>query len=81
MPAQHKRERLGYLITSQSNGHGKRLGRAAGQVLSEGLGLVDGALLALRVVRVDDGRLRVPGGLATAEALASTTESSPKRLL
>ena len=32
---------------------------------------MDGALLTLRVVRVDDARLRVPGGLATAEALAS----------
>ena len=43
---------------------------AAGQVVSEGLGLVDGLLLALGVVGVDLGRRRVTGGLATAEALA-----------
>jgi len=55
----------------QLNGHGKYLRRrAAGQVLSEGLGLVDSLLLALRVIRVDDSRLGVPRGLTTAEALA-----------
>merc|ERR550539_357343 len=43
---------------------------AAGQVVSEGLGLVDRLLLALRVVRVDPSRCRVAGRLAATEALA-----------
>jgi hypothetical protein len=39
-------------------------------VVLERVGLVDGLLLALRVVRVDLGRLRVTGGLTAAEACA-----------
>jgi hypothetical protein len=42
-----------------------------GQVVCERLSLVDGPLLGLRVIGVDDGRLRVAGGLAAAEALAT----------
>jgi len=38
--------------------------RALGEVLGERVGLVDGRLLALGVVRVDGGRLRVARGLA-----------------
>lgn len=45
-------------------------GRALLHVLLEGIGLVDGLLLALGVVGVDLSRLRVAGGLATAEACA-----------
>jgi len=44
---------------------------AAREVVGEGLGLVDRLLLALGVVGVDLGRLRVPGRLTTAEALAA----------
>merc|ERR1719159_831911 len=47
------------------------LRRALGEVLGERLGLVDGLLLALGVVRVVLGRRRVAGGLAAAEALAA----------
>merc|ERR1719313_1103166 len=45
--------------------------RAAREVVSERLGLVDGLLLALRVVRVVLRRLRVARRLAAAEALAA----------
>jgi len=48
-------------------GHGITLG----EVLGEGLRLVDRLLLALRVVRVIRGRGGVARGLATAEALAA----------
>merc|ERR1719337_113550 len=41
------------------------------EVVGEGLSLVDRLLLALGVVRVDDGRRRVAGGLAAAETLAA----------
>mmetsp|Transcript_13818 Transcript_13818/g.27802 ORF Transcript_13818/g.27802 Transcript_13818/m.27802 type:complete len:260 (-) Transcript_13818:13-792(-) len=57
-----------------SRGRGRRSSTTAavplGEVVSEGLSLVDGLLLALRVIRVDHGRRRVASGLATAEALA-----------
>ena len=41
--------------------------RALGEVVGEGLSLVDRLLLGLGVVRVDDGRRGVAGGLAAAE--------------
>ena len=46
------------------------------EVLSKGLGLVDGLLLALRVVRVVLGRGGVAGGLAAAETCKSSSRSS-----
>merc|ERR1719171_2860143 len=42
------------------------------EVIGERLGLVDGLLLPLRVVRVDLSRRRVAGCFAAAEALAGT---------
>ena len=41
------------------------------EVISERLGLVDGLLLAFRVVRIDLRWLGVTSGLAAAEALAT----------
>ena len=71
----HGRGRRGGRSSGRRGGSGRRDGgggaTTAGQVVREGLGLVDRLLLALRVVRVDHGRLRVTGGLTAAEALAA----------
>ena len=45
--------------------------RALGEVVGEGLSLVDRRLLGLRVVRVDLSRRGVTSGLAAAEALSA----------
>jgi len=53
---------------------------ALGEVLGEGLGLVDRLLLALGVVGVVHGRRRVAGRLATAEALAAHRDGDLRRV-
>ena len=48
------------------------------EVVGEGLSLVDRLLLGLGVVRVDDGRRGVAGGLAAAETYRSSSRSSSR---
>ena len=48
------------------------------EVIGEGLSLVDRLLLGLGVVRVDDGRRGVAGGLAAAETCKSSSRSSSR---
>ena len=74
-PARRRRSSGGGVSRGGRGGRGRgspaAAARALGEVVGEGLSLVDRRLLGLRVVRVDLSRRGVMSGLAAAEALSA----------